>query len=87
MTFWTLILGGIFAMLQGLVTGNFALHTTFNLVGRTTELLSSSLSLVALIILSNFNMLLPFTTFLLISAAEVVRVIYSAWRWVKGLII
>lgn len=87
MNFWALILGGLFSMISSLVTGNFSLHTTFGMVQRVTELLSSSLSLAFIIVFSNVNMLLPFSTFLLISAAETVRAIYAGWRWLKGLVV
>jgi hypothetical protein len=87
MTFWTLIIGGILAMLRGLITGVFPDHATIGLTAKVLELMSSSLGLVMTIALSNFDMTLPFTIFGLMFLLENVRTIYIVWLRIKHLVL
>ncbi len=87
MTFWTLLVGGILAMLRGLITGVFPPHATIGLTSKVLELINSSLGLVMTIALSNFDMTLPYTIFGIIIVLEGVRTIYIVWLRIKHLVI
>ncbi len=86
-TFWTAIINGVISMVMALVTNFFPQHQTINLVQRVLDIAGNSLGLSFTIAFSTFNMTAPFLMFSVIMAGEVVRWIYSMWRWFKGLVI
>lgn len=87
MTFWTLILGGIIAMIKGLVTGVFPPHATIGLTMNILNMVNSSLGLVMTVALSNFDMTLPMVIFGGVTIMELVRTLYITWLRIKHLVI
>ena len=87
MTFWTLILGGIIALIKGIVTGVFPPHATLGLTMTVLNMVNNSIGLVVTIALSNFDMTIPFTIFGILGVLEAVRTLYVTWLRIKHIFI
>lgn len=83
MTFWTLILGGIFGLVKGAMTNSLPDHAVLGIGVALISMMTSSIGLVFTVALSNFNMALPFKIFITLSIIESARTVYIIWLRIK----
>jgi hypothetical protein len=87
MNFWGWLLQAATNIVIWFVYGNFPLHQQVGIVNTFSNLTSSTLGSVFMIIFSQINMTIPLITFFWFFALEAVRIALSIWRLVAKKII
>jgi hypothetical protein len=84
---WSYLIDGAKSIITWIIYGMFPTHVQMNLVDSITTIVQTTMDMTFILVFSNLNMTLPIIVFGVIAALEVVKVIYSLWRWFKKIVL
>lgn len=85
--FWSFIIDGTKSLITWVIYGMFPTHVQMDLVNTFTTIVQITLDMTFILVFSNLNMTIPIAVFTVISALEIVKVVYSLWRWFKKIVL
>lgn len=80
--FWDALMGGVSEMVDT-VANQLPVHEDMSMRTKVMDAARPSFELISLVFFSSFDMTVPLWMFGIITAMELIRVIYAGWMWVK----
>lgn len=87
MNLWGYLIEGAKSVITWIIYGMFPTHVQMDLVNSVTTIVQTTMGMTFILVFSNLNMTVPIIIFTAISTLEVVKVVYSVWRWFKKIIL